>query len=211
MKKTILIFYLLLIISPLGHSETPKFILEGELLAFSAQEPQEEEPAQEEEEIKFTPAQEDSLRKMIDFYNRFSDTTFIKLDDIQVKSEKTYLQGYDLAVEDFDAGNYEEALNKFKLYAETLPPSDSLYFEIDFFIAECYVAQNDLNNAKYILEHIELNPDATDAVMEKVLVRIGQIWCVLDNQSRAEQYFTLLRDKYPNSIYIALADCSLVR
>jgi len=163
------------------------------------------------EEKPLTPSQEDSIRKLLLYYNRFQDTTVIVLNDLKVESEKSYLEGFDNAVEEFDNEKFDDALVKFKLYAETLPPNDSLFFEIEFFIAECYVAKDDLNSAKVKLEKIQINPKATDAVMEKVLVRLGQIWCVLDNEFKAEQYFKLLRSKYPKSIYIPLADCDVVK
>ena len=58
---------------------------------------------------------------------------------------------------------------------------------------------------------IENDPMLTDIVNERVLVRLGQIYCVEKDQQKAEDYFKLLRNTYPESIYIPLADCDVVK
>ena len=165
----------------------------------------------DKDSLKAAEFRADSLKKIAEYYAQFSDTTIVNMDDIVMISEDSYLQGFDSAVEKFDSGEYELALSKFQVYSETLPPSDSLYFETLFFISECYIALDNLNKAKNLLEELEVFGGVPDTVMEKVLVRIGQIWCVLDDELQAEAYFQMLRKKYPKSKYLPLANCSVVR
>ncbi len=165
----------------------------------------------DKDSLKAAEARADSLQKIAEYYAQFSDTTIIDLDEVILSDDETYMQSFDKAIELFDSGDFSEALSMFEVYAGTLPPSDSLYHETLFFIGECYISMDNLNKAKALLEELEAFPGVADGVMEKVLVRLGQIWCVLDDELRAEAYFQMLREKYPNSIYIPLADCSVVK
>lgn len=165
----------------------------------------------DKDSLKTAQARADSIAKIRTYYERFADTTSILMEDIVLVDEGNYLQGYDGAVAEFDAGNFREALDRFQVYSETLPPSDSLYFESLFFIAECHIALDNINKAKQLLEELERFGGIPGAVMQKVLVRTGQIYCVYGDEPTAEAYFAKLKKEYPNSPYIPLADCSVVR
>ena len=142
---------------------------------------------------------------------RFSDTTLIMLPTITAERSNSLSDDFDIAVRMFDDEKYDEACPKLKTYAETLTQGDSLYYEARFFYSECLLQQNKIAEGKSILMQIENDPMLTDIVNERVLVRLGQIYCVEKDQQKAEDYFKLLRNTYPESIYIPLADCDVVK
>lgn len=152
----------------------------------------------------------DSLERIANYYAQFNDTTNIRLENIVMVGQESYMDEYNAIIAEFDKGNFKEALASFEVYAGILPADDSLFYETQFFISECYISLNFLNRAKGLLEQLEGSTSIPDEVMQKVLVRLGQVWCVLDDKINAETYFNLLRQKYPNSKYLPLADCSVV-
>jgi TolA-binding protein len=115
------------------------------------------------------------------------------------------------AVRDFDNEEYSKACPKFKSFSETFSPGDSLYYEANFFYSECLIQDNKIKEGKALLKMIENDKLLTDIVRERVLVRLGQIYCLENNETQAQEYFRTLRNDYPKSIYIPLADCSVVK
>lgn len=142
---------------------------------------------------------------------RFSDTTLIVLPTITAEKVKGYSDDFSLAVKDFDDEEFDKACPKFKSFAETFSPGDSLYYEAQFFYSECLIQGNKIKQGKAILQKIENDDQLTDIVHERVLVRMGQIYCLEDKEDIADEYFMKLRNKYPRSMYIPLADCSVVK
>lgn len=142
---------------------------------------------------------------------RFSDTTLIMLPTITAERKVELNDDFDKLVYLFDAEKFSEACPKFKTYSETLSTSDSLYYEAKFFYSECLFQQNQINDGKAILIQIEKDKELTDIVRERVLVRLGQIYCIEGNEKKADSYFKTLRNEYPKSIYIPLANCNVVK
>lgn len=142
---------------------------------------------------------------------RFSDTTLIMLPTITAEKKVILNDDFDKAVYMFDAENFSEACPKFKTYSETLTTGDSLYYEAKFFYSECLFQQNKVKDGKSILMQIESDKALTNIVRERVLVRLGQIYCIEGNEKQADTYFRTLRNDYPKSIYIPLANCDVVK
>jgi TolA-binding protein len=142
---------------------------------------------------------------------RFSDTTLIVLPTVTAEKRKGYSDDFSAAVKEFDDENYKQACPKFRSFAETFSPGDSLYYEAQFFYSECLIQENKIEQGKTILQKIENDDQLTDIVRERVLVRMGQIYCLEDKEEKAEEYFRTLRNDYPRSLYIPLADCSVVK
>lgn len=155
--------------------------------------------------------QKDSVQQADVLKQRFSDTTFIVLPTVIAEKNSALSDEFDYIVNLFDTEKYDEACPKFKTYAETLTPGDSLYYEAKFFHSECLIQQNRMIEGKEILLQIENDERLTDLVRERVLVRMGQIYCVEKNFEKAESYFTHLKKRYPKSIYIPLADCNVIK
>ncbi|MFP4528992.1 MAG: tetratricopeptide repeat protein [Candidatus Kapaibacterium sp.] len=145
------------------------------------------------------------------------DTTYVALSPIgkgNLPAPKQSTPGLDEqfreAVEKFDNEEYGLACKDFEQFARALPPGDSLYFEARFYWSECRIIYNEIAIARDILSEIIEDDRCPDSVTEKALVRLGQIFCVLGYESRAEGYFDRLRKEFPASIYIPLANCESV-
>ncbi len=141
--------------------------------------------------------------------DRFSDTTVIIVQPSPVTAHNSLVSRFEKSAEDFDNERYEESCGKFRLYAETFAKEDSLRYESLFYHCECLILENKINEAQAILEDI-FDSSAPDAVKEKVIVRLGQIHCVNGDKKEAQTLFDLLRNRFPSSIYIPVANCDVV-
>ena len=115
------------------------------------------------------------------------------------------------AVLEFDVNFIEKACNKFDFFASTLNPSDTLYFESLFYKSECLIAKQEYKEAEKILNRILRNEDTPSNIMQKTLVRIGHIYCVNNKPEMAEMAFEKLKNDYPKSKLIKLANCESVK
>lgn len=137
--------------------------------------------------------------------------------DILVMNEEVYInsdnnnldiiQNYESALGLFDEGNYTAASEKLKALSETLKENDTLTHETKFYIAECHIAKNEFSQAMEILKKLEKNQNKSSEITQKTLVRLGQIYCVLDMKKESKQYFEKLKKSFPNSIYLKLSQC----
>lgn len=137
--------------------------------------------------------------------------------DVLVFNEEVYLnsdnnnldiiQNYESALGLFDEGNYTAASEKLKALSETLKENDTLTHETKFYIAECHIAKNEFSQAMEILKKLEKNQNKSSEITQKTLVRLGQIYCVLDMKKDSKIYFEKLRKSFPNSIYLKLSQC----
>lgn len=136
--------------------------------------------------------------------------------DVLVINEEVYLnsdsnldivQNYESALGLFDEGNYTAASEKLKALSETLKENDTLTHETKFYIAECHIAKNEFSQAMEILKKLEKNETKSSEITQKTLVRLGQIYCVLDMKKESKQYFEKLKKSFPNSIYLKLSQC----
>ncbi|MDQ1266939.1 MAG: hypothetical protein QG635_2092 [Bacteroidota bacterium] len=143
--------------------------------------------------------------------SRFSDTTVIELAPVEPPSKIGIDDEFMLAVDKFDAEDYDFACKKFRELIETMPPDDSLTFEAKFFLCECSIYNKDLNTAEKMLKKLLTIKDMPGAVVEKALVRLGQIYCVLGKKKEAQFMFAKLKLDYPDSPLIKLANCDAVK
>lgn len=142
---------------------------------------------------------------------RFQDTAVVIMPVAQNGTQSRGLADFfDEAVHDFDKENYKSACSKFDAFSGMLRKNDSLYFETMFYKSECKILNNELGSAKTILEMLLEDSKTPEAIYEKILVRLGQVYCVTDSKEKAEEMFTRLKKEFPNSIYLKLADCSVV-
>ncbi len=143
--------------------------------------------------------------------SRFNDTAVVVMPVAQNGTKSRGLEDFfDEAVNEFDRENYKTACSKFDAFSGMLRKNDSLYFETMFYKSECNILNNELGSAKTILEMLLEDKDTPDSILEKLLVRLGQVYCVTDSKEKAEEMFSRLKKEYPNSIYLKLADCSVV-
>ncbi|MBX3042086.1 MAG: hypothetical protein KIT33_11175 [Candidatus Kapabacteria bacterium] len=114
------------------------------------------------------------------------------------------------ALNDFDKKNYVSARQKFNALKNTVSDDDSLYYEADFYLIECTLSENNLNEAKSLLESMLVDIRLPNSVLERVLVRLGQIHCSRNDKKAATMHFTRLADINPNSIYLKIANCDFI-
>ena len=92
----------------------------------------------------------------------------------------------------------------------TLSPADSLYYEITFYLSECLIVKDKFVEAEEVLKMLVNRPNIPSDVIQKSLVRLGQIYCVVSRPAEANKVFTKLKTDFPRSKYIPLANCESV-
>lgn len=141
--------------------------------------------------------------------HRFADTTYIyisKLDKISPKKDSKF----EKAVMIYESGDYDRSCEMFEQMKDTYPENDTAYYSVMFYRSECLIIEEDLYGAESILKELLYHANTPDPIMQKVLVRLGQVYCVLGNKDMANTLFKRLRQEYPNSVYIPLANCESV-
>lgn len=142
---------------------------------------------------------------------RFGDTTVIELKPNPIDRKLSLEDNFSEAMKLFDKEKFDEACPKFEQLAGIFPPDDSLYFESKFYNAECEIMHDDLVAAKIILEMLLEKEGMPGSVMQKVLVRLGQVYCVIGNKEKANTLFDRLKTEFPESIYNKIANCEAVK
>lgn len=89
--------------------------------------------------------------------------------------------------------------------------SDDKYSEVLYYLAECDISENKLVKAKEKLNEIYSNNNVESQILEKVLLRLGQIYCYEKKNSKAMEYFNELKALNPNSILNKLANCNFIK
>lgn len=139
------------------------------------------------------------------------DTNSTEINEVQVaNTQETAIAMFESALQEFDNQQFTECCTKFNSIAGTFLPTDSLYFEAKFYESECKIVDNKVVDAKLLLEALYGDPDIPKSVLERVIVRLGQIQCLLKNPGEAKRYFEELKVKYPNSIYLKVANCDAI-
>ncbi|GAB1370550.1 hypothetical protein MASR1M45_06110 [Candidatus Kapaibacterium sp.] len=144
---------------------------------------------------------------------RFQDTTFIKLPDVKLgedEPDKSMDVVLNDAIKTFENGDYENSCTKFQSLSSTIDSQSPIYHDIEFYLAECLVIKNQLNEAKKKFEILLSDNEIPDKTLEKVLVRIGQIYCAQDEKKIASTFFSRLENLNPNSIYLKVANCDFL-
>lgn len=144
---------------------------------------------------------------------RFWDTTLILMPDVTPENSggagelETMLND---ALVEFDKGNYNDACEKFNHLASIVSEEDSIFYEASFYIIECIIVENRLEEAKDKLGKMLIDTKLPVTVLEKTLVRMGQIECYGNNRKQAEMYFSRLKELNPSSIYLKVANCDFL-
>lgn len=114
---------------------------------------------------------------------------------------------FEAALLQFDNSDYDNACSQFRSIAETLPPGDSLAYEARFMEAECSVVNNKLLIALSTLISLSLDVKTPTPVLEKTLIRKGQVQCLLKEFDSAAETFRQFQTRFPDSPYLPLANC----
>ncbi|MBM2813575.1 MAG: hypothetical protein HW421_337 [Ignavibacteria bacterium] len=151
---------------------------------------------------------------------RFSDTTVIEYSSKTVEKsmpltgelpEQYEKSAFEKAVELFDGEQYNEACSKFQELSTQFRPPDSMFYEIAFYVADCFIYKEDYRTAEISLKKILIDRKAPSTVLEKVFVRLGQLFCVLKRTKDANLMFSKLKRDFPHSDYLKLANCESIK
>ena len=152
---------------------------------------------------------EDNISQISKPKHRFADTTYIyisKMDKISPKKNSKF----EKAVKIYESGDYDRSCEMFEQMKDTYAENDTAFYSVKFYRSECLIIEEDLYGAESILKELLYHANTPDPIMQKVLVRLGQVYCVLGNKDMAKTLFKRLRQEYPNSVYIPLANCESV-
>ncbi len=139
---------------------------------------------------------------------RFSDTVTIAIGS-RTDAESAS-NDYEKAVELYQNKQYGEACNIFMRLGKTLPLKNQLRPDVQFMNAECAAVSGALDDAKKILAVLIEDKETPRQVLEKSLVRMGHVYCGLGEAPKAAEYFTRLKQEFPNSAYLRVASCSAI-
>jgi TolA-binding protein len=141
--------------------------------------------------------------------HRFSDTTYIYLSKME-QPKRASNSDFQKAVQIYEAGDYDTSCELFNGMRTEFTESDEIYYDVMFYCSECMIIEDDLYGAESILKELLVNPQTNNTIRQKVLVRLGQVYCVLGNSEMASTLFKKLKQEYPNSVYLPLANCESV-
>ncbi len=164
-----------------------------------------------------TSEQKPVPQKTENINRRFSDTTSVV---VSAKAETIHYglsSQFDMAVTKFenaqtqnDKKGSDSACMQINSFTETLEPVDSLRYEAMFMRSECLIAKEEISEAQKVLSSLMNDKNLPTTILEKVLVRLGQVYCVMNKKQNAEEMFTRLKKQFPGSIYEPLANCESV-
>lgn len=164
---------------------------------------------------------QEQLKDVTNESDRFIDTTYYMLkmeegaievvSDVAIGGERTQAF-YEKLIRDFmkATADAEQSTtfdcNVFNIYAGQFSFNDSLLQEAQYSFAECSISHDRLEDAAVALEAL-CSEKMHRGVAPKALVRLGQVYCILGDNARAQRYFARLKKEYPRSVYNQLADC----
>lgn len=151
---------------------------------------------------------EDSLET----YERFKDTLTVVLAPVIANTHKSGINSeLDEAVSEFENGDYSSACEKINVYAGIFQVGDSLYYESKYYEAECFVMNGKAGEAINLYRTLLNDYEITISVKERVIIRLGQLYCFVNDNSKAEFMFAQLKKEFPHSIYIKIANCDSIK
>lgn len=144
--------------------------------------------------------------------NQFADTTYIYLDGANTETgievvEASQEELYHQAISKFNNEDYNSACNNFKVFLENYNQRDAIYYDARFHLGECLILNNSIDEAIEIFNQILNSQNVPDEIVQQALVRIGQVYCSQNKMSLAQRFFTRLKNEFPKSIYLRVANC----
>lgn len=133
-----------------------------------------------------------------------------KLNNTQDKNKKAIINEYQIAISLFNDDKFDQASPIINKLIKEFSDSDTLKYEALFYRSECLIQEGKIKKSIRILLSLIDNKLSTASVLEKSLVRIGHLYCIENNKQVAEIYFNRLRIEFPKSLFIKLANCSVV-
>ena len=154
--------------------------------------------------------------------DRFIDTTYYMLkmenDNTEIMSNVVLAGGrtaeyFEQLIRAFDAdvNKYENAemydCSNFLIYANQFDFNDSLRQKAIYYYADCCASRDLLVESMEALEGLVKNK-MHRSIAPLALSKLGQIYCMLGERSKADRIFKRLKKEFPRSSLIQSADCS---
>ncbi|MBI5326023.1 MAG: hypothetical protein HZB41_12255 [Ignavibacteriae bacterium] len=150
--------------------------------------------------------------------SRFTDTAkvFVKpnirTSHTSINSQlDTAIYNYEKASEVNDVKNMDASCLEIKSFAETFAEGDSLKFEALFYKCECLIYKQKFHEAEKELNDLIKEKQIPNSVLERSLIRLGQVYCALERRKEAQAMFAKFNKQFPNSIYKEIANCEAIR
>ena len=158
--------------------------------------------------------------------HRFIDTVIVPLPDVKPAETKkskpepignpkevknNFENEFRQAVELYENGAIDKSRKKFSVLLATLNPSEPMYYETVYYLAECNITQNKLKDANQELLALYKNSKVSNELKEKIILRLGQICCYNKDMKNADLYFAELNEKFPESKLLPLANCNFLK
>ncbi len=135
---------------------------------------------------------------------RTLDTTLIYLHKNQ---KPTLKMKFNEALKSIENENYENAYKKLKVIYESIEPDNEFYNLVNYYIGECELYLNRIDEASKKFQEVINNNDNSEAIIERSFIRLGQINCLRKQANEAMFYFKKLKENYPGSLYLRFAKC----
>ncbi|MCX7930248.1 MAG: tetratricopeptide repeat protein [Chlorobi bacterium] len=94
---------------------------------------------------------------------------------------------------------------------ESSTEEDSIHWEALFQLGECAALRGDYSVAAAILGEVAYREQGPPSdVHARAIVRLGHVFCQLGRFADAKTQFARLRNLYPYSLYLKVADCKVI-
>ncbi len=161
-----------------------------------------------------------------------SDTLTIKLPDVIAKSEPNDISSVndnkagsskdnnsaisvrtalDNAIQLYEKGKIDAAEKSLISILASIDIKNSQYLEAKYYLSECNIAKNKLKVAKSDLVELYNSKTIDNSILERIILRLGQIECTYKNTKKAIEYFDELKSRFPESKLIELANCNFIK
>jgi TolA-binding protein len=144
------------------------------------------------------------------YHNRYDDTTVVNISS-EKKQNFDDLDLFNKALQHFDDGKYKEAEVLFSEIIKSIDKPNQKYYNIQFYLAECNIQFGENSKAEEILKQLTEKSTTDHLVLEKSIVRLGQLYCIMDKKDLAASYFQRLKREFPKSDYLHFADCNIIK
>ena len=150
--------------------------------------------------------------------SRFTDTANvvvkpnIRTTNISINSQlDSSIFNYEKGNEDGDSEKMDKACLEINSFAETFAEGDSLKYEALFYKCECLIYKVKYYEAAKELLEIITDKRLPKSVLERALIRLGQVYCAMNKGKEASDTFAKFNRLFPNSIYKEFANCESLR
>ncbi|HRP02753.1 MAG TPA: hypothetical protein PLE30_08915 [Candidatus Kapabacteria bacterium] len=117
----------------------------------------------------------------------------------------------DIAIGLYEQNKIDNAQKKIISILSTIDSNNVYYNKAKYFLTECNIAKKQLSIAKKSLNELYNTGSLEAELAEKVILRLGQLSCLQKDINGAVKYFVELKERFPNSELLPLANCDFIK